>query len=215
MGLHKSSTTSCKCLISWNTEKKPTILKKKSTAGRKDTLLWLCLSYPPPIALIWSCILLPLVKKALSWKSTVVVQLPSRVCDPMDCSTPALSVPHHLPKFAQVYVHCNSDATQPSHPLMLFSPFALNLFPLLEKEMASHSSTLAWKIPRTEEPDRLQSMGLHRVGHDWVTSLSPFPLYPNENTRSREVSWLTQGHTANERQSCSWPTLSLIRLNWV
>ena len=36
----------------------------------------------------------------------------------------------------------------------------------LEKEMATHSSTLAWKIPWTEEPDRLQSMGSQRVGHD-------------------------------------------------
>ena len=33
-------------------------------------------------------------------------------------------------------------------------------------EMATHSSTLAWKIPWTEKPDRLQSMGLQRVGHD-------------------------------------------------
>ena len=41
----------------------------------------------------------------------------------------------------------------------------------LEKEMATHSSTLAWKIPWTEEPGKLQSMGLHRVGHDWATSL--------------------------------------------
>ena len=36
----------------------------------------------------------------------------------------------------------------------------------LEKEMAIHSSTLAWKIPWTEETDRLQSMGFQRVGHD-------------------------------------------------
>ena len=36
----------------------------------------------------------------------------------------------------------------------------------LEKEMATHSSTLAWKIPWTEELRRLQSMGLQRVGHD-------------------------------------------------
>ena len=43
-----------------------------------------------------------------------------------------------------------------------------------EKAMASHSSTLAWKIPWTEEPGRLQSMGLLRVGHDWATSLSLF-----------------------------------------
>ena len=36
----------------------------------------------------------------------------------------------------------------------------------LEKEIATHSSTLAWKIPWTEEPGRLQSMGSQRVGHD-------------------------------------------------
>ena len=36
----------------------------------------------------------------------------------------------------------------------------------LEKEMATHSSPLAWEIPWTEEPGRLQSMGLQRVGHD-------------------------------------------------
>ena len=43
-----------------------------------------------------------------------------------------------------------------------------------EKAVAPHSSTLAWKIPWTEEPGRLQSMGLLRVGHDWMTSLSLF-----------------------------------------
>ena len=36
----------------------------------------------------------------------------------------------------------------------------------LEKEMATHSSTLAWKIPWTEKPGRLHSMGSQRVGHD-------------------------------------------------
>ena len=41
----------------------------------------------------------------------------------------------------------------------------------LEKEMATHSSTLAWKIQWTEEPGGLQSMRSQRVGHDWVTSL--------------------------------------------
>ena len=45
---------------------------------------------------------------------------------------------------------------------------------LLEKAMAPHSSTLAWKIPWVEEPGGLQSVGLQRVGHDWVTSLSLF-----------------------------------------
>ena len=45
---------------------------------------------------------------------------------------------------------------------------------LLEKEMATQSSILAWRIPWTEEPGRLQSMGLQRVGHDGTISLSLF-----------------------------------------
>ena len=43
-----------------------------------------------------------------------------------------------------------------------------------EKAMARHSNTLAWRIPWTEEPGGLQSMGLLGVGHDWATSLSLF-----------------------------------------
>ena len=42
----------------------------------------------------------------------------------------------------------------------------------LEKEMATHSSIHAWKIPWTKEPGGLQSMGLQRVGHDGATSLT-------------------------------------------
>ena len=44
----------------------------------------------------------------------------------------------------------------------------------MEKAKAPHSSTLAWKMPWTEEPGRLQSMRSQRVRHDWVTSLSRF-----------------------------------------
>ena len=43
-----------------------------------------------------------------------------------------------------------------------------------EKAVAPHSNILAWELPWTEEPGRLQSMGLQRVGHDWATSLSLF-----------------------------------------
>ena len=43
----------------------------------------------------------------------------------------------------------------------------------LEKEMAVHSSILVWRIPWTEEPDRLQSMGFTRVGHDLATKPPP------------------------------------------
>ena len=42
----------------------------------------------------------------------------------------------------------------------------------IKKEMAAHPSILAWKIPWMDEPGRLQSMELRRVGHDWATSLS-------------------------------------------
>ena len=48
---------------------------------------------------------------------------------------------------------------------------------LLEKEMATNSSILAWKTLWTEQPGRLQSMGSQRVGHDRATSLSLFPLW--------------------------------------
>ena len=47
------------------------------------------------------------------------------------------------------------------------SDFTFTLhFYALEKEMATHSSVLAWRIPGTEEPSGLPSMGLHRVGHN-------------------------------------------------
>ena len=70
-----------------------------------------------------------------------------------------------------------------------------------EKALATHSSTLAWKIPWTEEPGRLQSMGLLRVGQDWVTSLllftfmhcrrkwQPTPVFCLENPRDRGAWW--------------------------
>ena len=49
------------------------------------------------------------------------------VSDSTDCSRPGLSVPHHLPKFAQAHIHCITDAFQPSHPLMPSSHSTLNL----------------------------------------------------------------------------------------
>ena len=56
-----------------------------------------------------------------------VTQLCPTLCNPTDCSTPGLPVPHCLPEFAQVHVHCIGDAVQPSHPLTLSSPSALSL----------------------------------------------------------------------------------------
>ena len=62
---------------------------------------------------------------------------------------------------------------------------------LLEKEIATHSSILAWKIPRMEEPGGLQSMGSQRVGHDWATSLT-MTLYLTKEQK-RMVQWVN-GH---------------------
>ena len=55
---------------------------------------------------------------------------------------------------------------------------------LLEKEMATHSSILAWKIPWMEEPGRLQSMGLQRGGHNWATSQMSVLQYVHIHTHS-------------------------------
>ena len=50
------------------------------------------------------------------------------VCNPMDCSTPGLPVPHHRLKFAQAHFHWINDTIQPSHSLLPTSPSAFNLF---------------------------------------------------------------------------------------
>ena len=84
------------------------------------------------------------------------------------------------------------------------------------KAIAPHSSALAWKIPWTEEPGGLQSMGSLGVGHDWATSLSlftflhwrrkwqPTPVFLLENPRDGGAWWaavygVTQGQTRLKR----------------
>ena len=68
----------------------------------------------------------------------------------------------------------------------------------VEKAMAPHSSTLAWKIPWTEESGRLQSMGSLRVRHDWATSLSLFTFHfhaleEDMATHSSALAWRIPG----------------------
>ena len=68
----------------------------------------------------------------------------------------------------------------------------------LEKAMAPHSSTLAWKIPWTEEPGGLQSMESLRVRHDWATSLSLFTFHfhaleKEMATHSSVLAWRIPG----------------------
>ena len=87
----------------------------------------------------------------------------------------------------------------------------------LQKEMATHSSTLAWKIPWTEEPGRLQSMGSQRVGHDWETPLSlSLSSHTTNNGRIRiqptDLSlsqYAKKNSLKNEKRNSSFAQLSL------
>ena len=60
-------------------------------------------------------------------------------------------------------------------------------FHALEKEMATHSSVIAWKIPGTGEPGGLQSMGLHRVGYDWSDLAAAAAAADTKNTKSARL----------------------------
>ena len=81
-----------------------------------------------------------------------------------------------------------------------------------EKALATHSSTFAWKLPRMEEPGRLQSMGSLRVGHDWVTSLSrtgegngnPLQFSCLENPRDGGVWWAAVYGVTQSRTRLKW-----------
>ena len=75
----------------------------------------------------------------------------------------------------------------------------------LEKEMATHSSTLAWKIP-WEDPGRLQSMGSQRVGRNWTTSLHLTSGVKVQHQRTFNLSSLT----FYEKSSLPDPVLILI-----
>ena len=108
----------------------------------------------------------------------------------MDCSTPGLSVHHQFPGFTKTHAHCREGNGNPLQYSCLGNPmdrgawlatvhgvvkswtqlsgFTFTFhFHALEKEMATHSSILVWKIPGTEEPGGLPPMGSHRVGNEW------------------------------------------------
>ena len=89
--------------------------------------------------------------------------------------------------------------------------------------MATHSSTLAWRIPRREEPGRLQSMGSQRVGHDWAASLHfTVCVCMNENTWfSPDLRWDLRDQVrisqeedggGHKRASARWNTLHVVHV---
>ena len=123
----------------------------------------------------------------------LVAQLCLTLWDPMDCSPPGSSV-HGLFQarilewvaipFSRgssqsrdrtwVYLHCRQFFTVratigSNEPRLSSAIYYIKWYLVgwMEKETATHSSILAWRIPWTGEPGGLLSMGLHRVGHDW------------------------------------------------
>ena len=87
----------------------------------------------------------------------------------------------------------------------------------MEKTMAPHSITLAWRIPWTEEPGRLQSMRSLGVGHDWATSLSlsctgegdgtPLQYSCLENPRDSGAWWAAVYGVAQSRTRLKWRSI--------
>ena len=86
---------------------------------------------------------------------------------------------------------------------------------LPEKEMVTHSSILAWKIPRTEKPGRLQAMGSQRVGHDWVTSLSGQGQWLPQHRRGGDVKdSFGYMDLENKREVQTWTMELCCQLPW-
>ena len=81
---------------------------------------------------------------------------------------------------------------------------------VLEKEMATHSSVLAWRVPETGEPGGLLSMGSHRVGHDWsdLAVAAVFVLATHSSTLAWRIPW------AEEPGSLQSMGLLRVRLDW-
>ena len=102
-----------------------------------------------------------------------------------------------------------------SRILFNISKDAITLF--VEKAMTPHSSTLAWKIPWMEEPGRLQSMRLQRVGHDWVTSLSLFIfLHWRRKWQPTPVFLLGESHRWRSLVGCHlWGHTESTWLKWL
>ena len=97
--------------------------------------------------------------------SSVAQSCPT-LCDPMNCSIPGLPVHHQLQEFTQTLTSLVAQTVKRLSTMRETRVRSLSWEDPLEKEMAIHSRTIAWKIPWAEEPGRLQSMGLQRVRHD-------------------------------------------------
>ena len=88
------------------------------------------------------------------------------------------------------------------HPMRKTWVWSLGREDPLEKEMVTHSSILAWRIPWTEEPGRLKSTGSQRVGHDWAMLYGYFTFYPFDGWWVLELFLLTDYY-----EECSYELL--------
>ena len=110
---------------------------------------------------------------ATSFCSSVAKSCP-RLCDPVDCSTPGLPVPHYLLEFAQVHVHWINDAIQPPRRLPPSSPFAFNLSQhqdLFQWVISSHWWPKYWSFSFSINPSNEYS-GLISFQSDWFDPLA-------------------------------------------
>ena len=106
-------------------------------------------------------------------------------CLRLSCSCPNTSASIHF--FPQIFIECL-------------------LYPRLEKELATHSNILAWKVPWTEESGRFQSIGSQRVGHDWVTNTISLTLI-----KDLEI----QGHRWQAGSLPLWSFHFNVEIKWI
>ena len=112
-----------------------------------------------------------------AWRAAVhgVAKSRTQLSDWTELNKAGLALSAALPEFASSgQYRATMELEEVVEVCSFLLTFALDCQLLAEKAMAPHSSALAWRIPWTEEPGRLQSMGSQRVGHNWATSRSLF-----------------------------------------
>ena len=133
------------------------------------------------------------------------------LCNPMDCSTPGLPVPHHLLRFAQVHVHCFGDAIQPSHPLMPSSSSTLNL--------SQHQGLFQW-ASCSHQMTKILEFQLQHQSFQWVFRVDfPWdllvwsPYCPRDSKKSSPAPQFKGISSLMLRLLCG-PALTTIHDHW-
>ena len=128
-----------------------------------------------------------------------VALLSPTLCNPMDCNTPGLPVPHHLLEFDQVHVHCIGDAIQLSHPLMPSSPSSLNL--------SQHQGHFQWVVC-LHQMTKILELQLQHQSFQWICS--PMKSRGLSGVVSSTTVWRYQSFgilpsLQSSSHNCMWP----------